>query len=160
VILTFSSRRVYRQSWKRALCFLLQAFVAGRDQDAAVVSGSGTGEGTGFAELCTGSDSCALILSRGSRAMPSSVANGSHESDRLWAFESRIDGTGEQRKVVLGVDGGGTCTTCVCVAAPLPVCADDLQWLSRVETGCSNYNSVGGRYSLSLFFRPLCALSS
>lgn len=88
-------------------------------------------------------------LSRGSRAMPSSVANGSHESDRLWAFESRIDGTGEQRKVVLGVDGGGTCTTCVCVAAPLPACADDLQWLSRVETGCSNYNSVGGRYSLS-----------
>ncbi|KAG0625866.1 hypothetical protein M758_2G085400 [Ceratodon purpureus] len=75
--------------------------------------------------------------------MPSSEAV---DRDRLWEFESRVDGGGggERRKVVLGVDGGGTCTACVCVAAPLPASrGDELPFLSRVETGCSNYNSVG-----------------
>lgn len=68
-------------------------------------------------------------------------------NERLWAFEEELDERAgqqqQQQKVVLGVDGGGTCTTCVCVAAPPPTNGDNLPYLSRVETGCSNYNSVG-----------------
>jgi N-acetylglucosamine kinase-like BadF-type ATPase len=72
------------------------------------------------------------------------------KNHRLWEFESQYDGEAEL-KVVIGVDGGGTKTVCVCIATPLPTSGDDLLTLSRVETGCSNYNSVGGKHSLSIF---------
>lgn len=79
--------------------------------------------------------------------MPSSP---SEKNDWLWEFENRFDkakAEQQQQKVVIGVDGGGTKTVCVCIATPLPSSSDDLVPLSRVETGCSNYNSVGGRCS-------------
>lgn len=75
--------------------------------------------------------------------MPSSP---SKKNDWLWEFENRFDDSKaerQQKKVVIGVDGGGTKTVCVCIATPLPSSSDDLVPLSRVETGCSNYNSVG-----------------
>ncbi|KAL8171739.1 LOW QUALITY PROTEIN: hypothetical protein V2J09_023543 [Rumex salicifolius] len=45
--------------------------------------------------------------------------------------------------VVLGVDGGATSTTCVCIPF-LPLSdPDDLPILGRAVAGCSNHNSVG-----------------
>jgi N-acetylglucosamine kinase-like BadF-type ATPase len=67
-----------------------------------------------------------------------------HASSELWEFESFIAAEPPKSKVVLGVDGGGTCTVCVCVAAPVVVPRDgSLPLLSRCVTGSSNHNSVG-----------------
>jgi len=86
-------------------------------------------------------------------AMPSSpVSSPLKKNDWLWEFECQLYWTADQPKVVIGVDGGGTKTACICVATPLPTSGDDLSPLSRVETGCSNYNSVGGMHSLCLVY--------
>jgi N-acetylglucosamine kinase-like BadF-type ATPase len=67
-----------------------------------------------------------------------------HASSELWEFESLIAAEPPKSKVVLGVDGGGTCTVCVCVAAPVVVPRDgSLPLLSRCVTASSNHNSVG-----------------
>ncbi len=82
-----------------------------------------------------------------------------HASSELWEFESFIAAEPPKSKVVLGVDGGGTCTVCVCVAAPVVVPRDgSLPLLSRCVTGSSNHNSVGGKlftHSLLCSFVPL-----
>ena len=71
----------------------------------------------------------------------------------LWSFESQLEEKpgGQQQKVVLGVDGGGSSTRCVCVATPLPSRVEDLRSLALAETGASNRNSVGGKFAVSAF---------
>ncbi len=85
-----------------------------------------------------------------------------HASSELWEFESLIAAEPPKSKVVLGVDGGGTCTVCVCVAAPVVVPRDgSLPLLSRCVTASSNHNSVGGKlftHSLLCSFVPLLLL--
>lgn len=85
-----------------------------------------------------------------------------HASSELWEFESLIAAEPPKSKVVLGVDGGGTCTVCVCVAAPVVVPLDgSLPLLSRCVTASSNHNSVGGKlftHSLLCSFVPLLLL--
>jgi hypothetical protein len=68
-----------------------------------------------------------------------------HASSELWEFESLIAAEPPKSKVVLGVDGGGTCTVCVCVAAPVVARDGSLPLLSRCVTASSNHNSVGGK---------------
>lgn len=73
----------------------------------------------------------------------------------VWAFESRIhaintaDGGGSNWGVVLGIDGGATSTTCVCMRVGIIIddteaCdPESLPILGRAVGGSSNYNSVG-----------------
>ncbi len=84
-----------------------------------------------------------------------------HASSELWEFESLIAAEPPKSKVVLGVDGGGTCTVCVCVAAPVVARDGSLPLLSRCVTASSNHNSVGGKlftHSLLCSFVPLLLL--
>lgn len=80
----------------------------------------------------------------------------------LWSFESQLEEKpgGQQQKVVLGVDGGGSNTRCVCVATPLPSRVEDLRSLALAETGASNRNSVGGKFAVSAFqFQYISSMS-
>jgi len=84
-----------------------------------------------------------------------------HASSELWEFESLIAAEPPKSKVVLGVDGGGTCTVCVCVASPVVARDGSLPLLSRCVTASSNHNSVGGKlftHSLLCSFVPLLLL--
>lgn len=80
-----------------------------------------------------------------------------HRNGEISEFDRELSaGTAGGRAVgdvILGIDGGTTSTTCVCLpflhphSLHLP---DSLPLLARVEAGCSNHNSVGGTLSLSL----------
>lgn len=83
-------------------------------------------------------------------------------SHEIWAFESRIheintaDGNGSSSGVVLGIDGGATSTTCVCMRSGIMIDNTEvydpksLPILGRAVGGSSNYNSVGGNFFLYL----------
>eukprot|EP00249_Psilotum_nudum_P022775 c28640_g1_i4 orf=667-1743(+) len=62
----------------------------------------------------------------------------------LWEFEAEILGRKEDKRVLLGVDGGTTSTVCVCITMPssYPL-TDPPPVLARAVAGCSNHNSVG-----------------
>ena len=57
--------------------------------------------------------------------------------------------TGGEENIVLGVDGGATSTTCVCLSASASLLdgdslPDPFPVLARTVAGSSNHNSVGG----------------
>jgi hypothetical protein len=70
----------------------------------------------------------------------------------IWDFEHEMPAVAANQtatELVLGLDGGTTSTVCVCMplipfSHSLP--PDPLPVLARAVAGCSNHNSVGGKF--------------
>lgn len=88
-----------------------------------------------------------------------SMKNNWHSNGEVCSSQKEQEGAHQNGHgsdgVVLGLDGGTTSTVCVCMPL-LPLSDHNLKnplpILARTVAGCSNHNSVGGKYLLFVFF--------